>query len=138
MQVPQLWEQIKFACVQADEINKEDISSYLNELLHSLLSDKAQCWLRFGDDRRLISLMITRMMADKITDRKILLIQVVYSWEKVGEKEWIDDFNFLKEFAKHEQCKRIYGESKNPRVWQLAEIFGFKENLRKFVFNLEV
>jgi len=135
-QIPQLWEQIKFACVQADEVNKEDMPSYLNELLHALLSDKAQCWLRLGDDRTLLLLMITRILVDKITGRKSLFIQTLYSWKSVGDNEWQDDYNFVKEFAKHEQCKRISFESRNPRIWELAEVLGFKENLRSFKLSL--
>lgn len=138
VQVPQLWEAIKFACVQADEVNKEDMPSYFNELLHALLSDKAQCFLRLGDDRTLLLLMITRIMIDKITGRKSLFVQALYSWKNVEDKEWQDDYRFIREFAKQEQCKRISFESRNPRVWQLAEVLGFRENLRRFVFDLGV
>jgi len=137
-QIGKVWEQIKFACVQADEVNKEDIPSYFNELLHSLLSDKSQCFIRLGDDRTLLLLMITRIIIDKITGRKSLFIQALYSWKNVEDREWQDDFKFIKEFAKHEQCKRISFESRNDRVWKIAESLGFRENLRKFVFDIGV
>ena len=136
-QIPQLWEQIKFACVQADEVNKEDMPSYFNELLHALLSDKAQCFIRLNDDRTLLGLIITRILVDKITGRKSLFIQALYSWKNVEDKEWQDDFSFIREFAKHEQCERISFESRNNRVWKIAEFLGFKENLRKFTLNME-
>ena len=137
-QIGKVWEQIKFACVQADEVNKEDIPSYFNELLHALLSDKTQCFIRLGDDRTLLALLITRIMVDKITGRKSLFIQALYSWKNVEDREWQDDFNFVVEFAKHEQCKRISFESRNDRVWKIAESLGFRENLRKFVFDIGV
>lgn len=136
-QVPQLWEAIKFACVQADEVNKEDMPSYFNELLHTLLSDKAQCFVRLGDDRTLLMLAITRILVDKITGKKSLFIQGLYSWKSVEDGEWQEDFKFVREFAKHEQCKRISFESRNDRVWKIAGILGFKENLRKFTLNME-
>jgi len=136
-QIPQAWELIKFACVKADEVNNGDMPHYFNELLHALLSDKAQCFVKLDDERKILALLITRIMIDKITGRKSLLIQALYSWKSVDDKEWQDGFNFVKEFAKHEQCKRISFESRNPRVWQLTETLGFRENLRRFTLNMD-
>ena len=138
VQIPQLWEAIKSVYVQVEEINKEDTPFYLNELLHALLNEKAQCFIRLGDDRTLLGMLITRILIDKVTGRKSLFIQPLYSWKRVEDKEWQDDFNFVKEFAKHEQCKRIYFESGNPKIWQLTEKLGFRENLRRFILNIEV
>ena len=136
VQIPALWEVIKFACVQADEVNKEDMPLYFNELLHALLSDKAQCFLRLGDDRTLLVLLITRVLVDKITSQKSLFLQVLYSWKAVEDKEWLDDFDFIKEFAKQEQCKDISFEPRNPRVWEIAKFLGCRETHRKFVFDI--
>lgn len=136
VQIPQLWEVIKFACVQADEINKEEMPQYFNELLHALLNDKAQCFLKLDDDRTLLVLLITRILVDKIIDRKSLFLQCLYSWKSVEDKEWQDNFNFVKEFARREQCKFIFFEPRNPRVWKLAELFGCQETNRRFVFEI--
>jgi len=138
MQISKLWEQIKFAVTQADEVEKKDLQPYLNELLHSLLSDKAQCFVRLDNNRTLLLLMITRILVDKITGRKSLFIQALYSWKNVEDKELQGDYNFVREFAKHEQCRRISFESRNHRVWEVAESLGFRENLRKFVFDVGV
>lgn len=137
IQVPQLWEVIKFAVTRADEVESKDLQPYFNELLHALLSDKAQCFVRLDDDRKIILLVITRILVDKITGKRSLFIQGLYSWKSVEDKEWQNDYSFIKEFGKHEQCKRISFESRNPRIWQLAEILGFRENLRKFTLNME-
>ena len=136
-QVPKLWEAIKQAATQADEIEKEDIQPYLNELLHSLLNDKSQCWVRLSDEKRLLGLAVTKIAIDKITGDKSLVIRVLYSWSNVDDKEWQNDIFFVREFAKHEECKRISFESRNERVWQIGEFLGFKESLRTFVFNME-
>jgi len=135
-QIPQLWEIIKFAVTRADEVESKDLQPYFNELLHALLSDKAQCFVRLDDNRILLLLMITRISVDKITGRKSLFIQALYSWKNVEDKEWQDDYNFVKEFAKHEQCKLISFESRNLRIWQLGETLGFKESLRTFRLSL--
>ena len=136
IQVPQLWEVIKFACTQADEVDKKDMPLYFNELLHALLSDKAQCFLRLGDDRTLLVLLITRILVDKITGQKFLFLQVIYSWKRSEDKEWQDDFEFVKEFAEHEQCKYISFEPRNPKIWEIAKLFGCQESNRRFVFDI--
>jgi hypothetical protein len=137
-QIPMFWEAIKRAAISADEVNKENWGVYLNELLHSLLNDRSQCFVRLNEEKRLLALMITRLSVDKITNEKGLSLQVLYSWKHVEDKEWQDDYNFIKEFTKHEKCKYIFFESRNPRLWKLAESVGFRENLRKFVLSLEV
>ncbi len=133
VQIPQLWETIKFAFNQSGEINKEDMPFYFNELLHALLSEKAQCWLRLNDDRNIMALMITRVLVDKFTNVKSLFIQSLYSWQGIEDKEWQNDFRFLKEFAIHNQCKHISFDSKNPRIWEVAGLVAFKETTRKFI-----
>jgi len=136
-QVPKLWEAIKAAAVQADEVRKEDYPAYLNGLLHSLLNDKSQCWVRLSDEKRLLGLAVTKVVIDKIIGDKSLVIRVLYSWNNVDDKEWQSDLLFVRDFAKHEECKRISFESRNSRVWRIGELLGFKENLRTFTYKME-
>lgn len=135
-QIPAFWEVIKFAVVSVNEVDKENWGVYLNNLLHSLLNDKSQCFVRFNDERKLLALLITELSISKITNEKSLLLQVLYSWKRTEDKEWVEEFTFIKEFASHEECKHISFESRNPRVWQLGEALGFKENLRRFDLTL--
>ncbi len=132
VQIPQLWEVIKFACTQADEVNKEDMPPYLNELLHALLSEKAQCFLRLGDDRSLQIIMITRITIDKITGEKYLFLQCLYSFKVVRDEILKQDWDFVMEFAKNEKCSYIYFDSRHERIWEISKIAGFKEKNRRF------
>ncbi|MDP2159444.1 MAG: hypothetical protein Q8K02_03110 [Flavobacterium sp.] len=136
MQIPSFWETIKFCCVQADEVESKDLQPYFNELLHSLLNEKSQCFVKLGDDKTLLALSVTRILIDKITGQKSLFIQILYSWKRFEDKEWQEGFNFIKEFAEHEQCKYIYFEPRNPRIWEMAEFLGCQESNRKFIFNI--
>jgi len=135
-QVVKLWETIKYCVVLADEVNEEERYIYLNELLHALLNEKAQCFVRLSDDRRLLAVLITRFQVNKITGSKDLYLQGLYSWKAVSDEVWQHNMDFVKEFAKHEGCKRINFRTHNSRVMEIAELLGFKENIREFVLNL--
>ena len=97
-QVVKLWETIKYGVVLADEVNEEERYIYLNELLHALLNEKAQCFVRLSDDRRLLAMLITRFQVNKITGDKELYLQGLYSWEAVNDEVWQHDMDFVKEF----------------------------------------
>lgn len=135
-QIPSFWEAIKYATVQAGEVNEKDRQACLNELLHALLNEKAQCFVRLNDERRLLAILITRLQIDKVTGDKNLFAQAMYSWKHASEELWQDVMKFVGDFAIHEQCKYITFESNNERLWKLAKFFGFRESLRKFVLSL--
>ena len=136
-QMVDFWEVIKFAVTRVDEVDPENLQPYLNELLHSLLSDKAQCWIRLDENRIVIALYITRIRADKITGKKYLFIQNMYSFKTVIDEIWTQDANLLKEFAKKEKCSYLSFYSRNKRIWELGEMVGFKEKYRVFNFQLK-
>ena len=136
-QVVDFWEVIKFAVTRVDEVDSKDLQLYLNELLHALLSDKAQCFVRLSKDRILIALYITRIRTDKITGKKYLFIQNVYSFKATIDETWTQDADFLKEFAKKEKCSYLSFYSRNKRIWELGEMVGFKERYRVFNFRLK-
>lgn len=135
-QIPTFWENIKFAAVQVDGVKKEDQRQYLNELLHALLNEKAQCWVRTDDQKSLDALLITRILLDKITGRKYILFQCLYSFKVVASEVWDVEFEFVKQFALNEQCSYILFNSTNRKIWEIAECVGFKEKYRTFVFDL--
>jgi hypothetical protein len=137
-QIPIFWETIKYAVVQVDEIEQKYQTSHLNRILHSLLNDKSQCFVRLSPTKQLLSIMIAMISLNKMTDAKTLTIQALYSWRLVSDTEWQKDWVFVREFAQKEKCTRISFESKSPRIWQLGESVGFKEQMRTFSFDMEV
>lgn len=137
-QIPAFWGAIKYAIVQTDEIEEKDQQRCLNKLLHSLLNDKSQCFVRLDDERKLLTVVVTKIVIDRITSEKSLQIQSLYSWAVINNKEWQNDFLLVKEFAKHEECQHITFDSPNPRIWQVGKQLGFREKLRTFIFNVGV
>jgi len=136
-QITKFWEIIKFAATKADRVEQENLPYYLNELLHSLLSDRAQCFIRLDENRILISVMITKIMIDKISNKKYLSIECLYSFKPVNNQAWIETTDVLKKLAKSEKCEHISFVSKNKRVWQIGEISGFRELNREFILKVE-
>jgi hypothetical protein len=131
-QVPVFWEAIKLACVSADEVKSTDAGPYVNELLHALLNNKAQCWLRLNEERRLVALSITRIKFSPQTEEKQLFIQVAYSWKLVPDDVWYRDLGILREYAKKEDCTSVGFISGNSRIWDIGYSCGFTEVSRTF------
>ena len=136
-QVVQQWELIKFVVQKVDEISERDLQPYLNELLHALLNSKAQCFVGLDDDKNVIGVWITRLMIDKITGEKHLFAQILYSFKFIDNEKRKKEIDFVKDFARKEQCSYIIFRSCSKRIWELAEMSGCKEVARVFEFHFE-
>ena len=135
-QIPEYWELIKYAYAKGDLIPRDCMPNAFNSILHSLLSDKSQCFLRISDDRQIIALMITRIILTTYTKDKILFIQCIFSFRKVADSEWQIDWKFVQNFAKKENCKYIEAESANTQIYSMLSQLGVKEFYR--VFRLQI
>lgn len=135
-QIIPFWDAIKYACVRADSVPKSEMQSYFNNLLHDLLSDKAQCFVVLTPGRILNSVVITRVTADKFLTVKELHIQCLYSMATLSNEDLIDHFSFIGDFAKSQGCKLITYHSSNPRIWEIAEVLGCEEQFRSFSLDL--
>jgi len=135
-QVPYFWEAIKFASTQADEVNSKDLQPYLNELLHALLSSKAQCFVALDDKKVLTGILITRLGVDKITGDTFLLLQSVYAWKALSNEIWREAYELFSAFARKEKCKYLLLTSRNPAIWERVENLGFRESNRTFIMNI--
>lgn len=135
-QIPRFWEVIKFAATKADRVSQENLYPYLNSLLHDLLSSRAQCFIRLDESRILISVMITKVFVNKISNKKYLSIECLYSFKPIDNQEWVNTTDVLKKLAKSEECEYISFVSSNKRVWEIGEIGGFRELSREFIMNI--
>jgi hypothetical protein len=135
--IPKFWEAIKFASVKADEIDENDFPSYCSELLHALLNDKAQCFVRLAPDSRVLTaIMITRVMINEKKNTRYLFIQGLYSWEPVEQKEWKEDMDFIAKYAKQRECTYVSTMSRNPRAQDIIQMVGFEEETRLYKMSL--
>ena len=130
------WEAIKFACKEADEVKEEDLPKYFNELLHALLSDKAQCFVVLNSEKILEGLALTRLIYDKVTGKKELLLQCVYYMKHIEQDELMRNLQILIDFAKVEECLVVTFTSRNSRVWEMAKHSGCAEKHRTFIYKI--
>jgi hypothetical protein len=137
-QVSQYWELLKYVTVKVDEVDEKNLQPYLNELLHALLNEKAQCFVELSEGRNIIGVCITRLMIDKITGEKYLCIQNAYSFRSADNESREKSVDFLKDFARKEHCTYMTFQSRNRRIWEIGEISGFKEKARIYEFRLGV
>ena len=120
-QVAQQWELIKYITVKVDEVDEKNLQPYLNELLHALLNNKAQCFVELNQSRSVVGVCITRFMVSRITGEKYLLVQNAYAFEAANDETRKQSFDFLKDFARKEQCSYMLFKSGNRRMWQIGE-----------------
>jgi hypothetical protein len=135
-QIPIYWEVIKYIIVTVDEVDEKNLQPYLNELLHALLNEKAQCFVELSESRNIIGVCITKFMVDKVTGEKYLYIQNAYSFRSADNESRKKSIDFLKDFARKEHCTYMTFQSRNRRVWEIGEISGFKEKARIYEFRL--
>ena len=135
-QVPRFWETVKFSYQEVEQIPAYRQPAFYTSVLHDLMSHKATLWIRMDENRTLIGLVITRIMADKVMGEKYMRIDTIYSWKKLEIGEWETDLMTLYEFAKQQECSYIQSYSSNPKILEYVKHLGFKEVAR--VHNLPV
>lgn len=133
--IPRYWELIKFTVAKTNEVHERTFQAFFNELLHALLNNKAQCFVRIGDDNKITTVYVTRILEDKITGGKYILIQSLYSFRPQRGDVRMEELTFMQEFAEAEGCERCVYESNNPRVWKIGEMYGAKEDYRVFSYH---
>ena len=136
VQIVPFWEAIKYACVKADEISEQDLAWHFNSLLQDLLSDKAQCFVVLNEDKVLQAIINTRIIIDKTSLIKELFVRNMYSVSSVTESDILSIRNVIADFAKKEGCKVATFNSRNPRVWNIAQLLGTTERYRSFIYYL--
>jgi hypothetical protein len=136
MQIPMFWETIKFSCKNADMIQPKNYQVYFNELLHALLSDKAQCFVRLDDKRKILAILITRVTGHKITGEKSLCLQSGYSFEAVPQNIWQEDFKILLDVAIKNDCKSITFDTSNEALANRALGVGCEEVTRSYEYSI--
>ena len=135
-QIVEYWEMIKFSYVKGDLVQDDQRQVVLNKLLQELLSEKAQCFLRISDDRQMIALMITKIMISNISGDKFLYIQCIFSFRKVPDNQWEEDWKFLRTFAKSNKCSYIEAESSNPQIFKIMQQLSAMELYRTYRYEL--
>jgi len=135
-EIPRFWGAIKFAAVKVEEVEEGKIAPFAVELLHALLNEKAQCFIRLSDDRLLNAITITRIRYNPQTDEKYLYVQCLYSWQIVDDGVWKRDMAFIKRFARSVGCVYIGALTKNYRAQDIMTNLGFEEEYRVYALKV--
>ena len=136
-QIAKNWEVIKYSIIKGDLVEDDHRMVVLNETLRSLLSEKAQCFIRIEkESRHILAVMITRIRISNRSQEKFLYIQCLYSYRPVTMTDWQNDWKYIIQFAKNEDCKYILTDSGNPRVFKLLDNIKAKEISRTFRYSL--
>lgn len=134
-QIGTYWELIKTSVMAANEMDQKDSKNYLIDLLHQLLSDKAQCWFRIDDKRMVTSVLITKIVINKISNEKHLFLQSFYSFQTTSVELFQELQSLLMQFAEKEQCSRIFFISSDNEAFKIAKSFGYLETGRNFAWE---
>jgi len=131
------WDVIKYALIRGDLITPDHRTEVLNDMLHELLCEKAQCFFRFdSEERKIQAILITKIQQNKRTLEKFLYIQCIYSFLIVNDTIWQSDWKFIEAFAREVKCRSILANSSNPRIFDILAKLNVKESYRTFIYNL--
>ena len=131
-QIPMLWEAIKYAVANADELGTDAIGPYCQWLLQALLSERAQCWVSLNEERLLLSLMVTMIFRNQFTGEKELTAHGLYAFQGFTENTMDQGFALLRDFASASGCAVITCVSRHARMWEIFQTHGWTEQHRTF------
>ena len=135
-QIPTVWNHIKYAVSKVMQLSGDDYTRYIVKLIHSLLTEKSQCFVRLNDERKLTGVTITKIVVDNYTKERKLIIDIVYSYEHIDENEWQSYFEIIRDFAVKNNCVEMETNSGVARVHQIANMTGFVEKTRTYSLKL--
>jgi hypothetical protein len=132
LQVPLFWEAIKFAVSRTEALGVEDKPEVYTDLLHSLLNGTSQCIVILDSSKTLVGIVITSVMANKLTLKKELLIRSLYSMQQFSDDERLYGMDLARKLALKEGCSSIGFTTGNERLWHWADVLKIKEQHRYF------
>lgn len=136
-QIPLVWEHVKWAVAQINEIPSENLREGLVRLLYGLLSEKAQCWVTLNEERVILNVSVTQIGDNTITGERELRWLFFYAYQGTTEHIGQNIIAAFRTFARDSGCTRITGASRNPRACALMEQHGFVPEYRTFALPVE-
>ena len=122
-QIPEYWETIKSS-------TSKSVSIDYGTLLHELLNEKIQCWVVFNESKSVQALALTRIEANKDTQKKQLHIISFISFALSNNAIYEEGMKLLLDFAKKENCESIVSDIYNEDDRNIISRFGFREKYR--------
>ena len=142
-QVSYYWPLIKQAVDGIDvPRNNPDMGKRRREVLRKLLIEELLCWVVVRDDgegnSRISAFMITGTLTNELEGFKDHYIYILYTLPKevIKIREWQENFETLKKYAKGIGCDRVTGGSYYKRVIDMAKVMGFDTNFTFVSYDL--
>lgn len=137
LQIPLVWEHIKYGIVQTGETPPEHLPRQYVQLLCDLLSEKAQCWVRLNENRIILNISITKILQNPTTDHRELYIDGFYAYQGTTFTGMEELFVLLKDFARQAECSRITTSTGVTRAQDILLQHGFQEDRISYKVELE-
>jgi len=132
VQIGKFWDLIKYSLQQTERVGSDNNLQQFNEVFAALLSDRAQCFIKYNEGLDVLGIMVTEILEGKYSGEKMLKIRSLYAFKAFPPGEWDDDFKLIRELAQKEKCTKIIFETSNARVMQLGKQVGFEEAFSTF------
>lgn len=137
VQIPQFWEVIKYALQQVERFGVDETEERYNKILAALLNDKSQCLMMY-EEGAVKAVMITEIVEDLVTSKRVLNIRCLYAFKAVGNETWEDNFKLLTDLATGSGCYKITFETNNARVESLGKMVGFTRKSINMEYEVKV
>ena len=123
MQIAALWKEILEKRINQvlPLVEKENLEFRSLGILVALLSERAECWILWSNDR-VKSVFVTSVRYEEVFRYKYLYIYVVSGTLNRGE--WVLVIDTFKTFAKGKGAQVVLGLSTEPSIARGAELLG--------------
>ena len=126
-QAAKLWHFIRFAIAETFVVRESATNDILQNYLVTILTGQRQVWAILDSEKNIIAILITRISSESLTGERVLSMDNLYAFAIVPQGEWDKAFETLVKFAQSNQCKALTANTLNPRIKDLAGMYGFKE-----------
>lgn len=134
-----MWDTIKFAVLEANDLAKSQAPLFINEVLEMLLGGKAQAWLLYEDkdgERTLYTVVVTCYMEEPLLGFKYLLIHSVYAYQPLSLDKIREALEAFEDFARANGAGKVVTMTKDERLVKGFERLGMQREV--FVYSKTV
>ena len=138
--VTKLWGELKRAAVASIPPTTSNLEQHTNNVLAAIMRGDIDCWVivsREGDPKRAAKgVVFTGLVVDSFSMTKNMLINGVFSYERIDMSLWADGLETLRKDAKRKGCHLIIGYTSIPRMIDIVKSLG--GNTETTLITLEV
>ena len=141
-QISKYWDELERAFLEALPDIAERNQKSMNNMLAFILAGGMQVWIsvpRMEIDENALdirSVLATKFVEDEVSRTFSLDIYALYNYKDMSFKEWREDLEALKKFARAHYCSRIIGRSSVPGLIAISKKMGANTDYTLISFDL--